>query len=83
MSDWTPQDWGVFLTLAGTAATGFYLSVVRPLLAQLRDLIAALRENTSATDTSAAALTVLAPVVTTNSVVTQAASDALQDGPTR
>lgn len=66
--------------LLTVALPTFYLTVVRPLLAQVipvvERLIDALNDNTTATDTSATALEVLAPAVDANTVVTRAVADA-------
>ena len=63
---------GAITALLTVALPTFYLTVVRPLLTQVKDLILALRENTNATDTSATALTELKPVVQANTVATAA-----------
>jgi len=76
MTEWSLQDWLTFIAAAGAAALAFYTGVVRPTLAQIKDLIVALRENTTATDTSATALKDLEPAVTANTVVTRAVADA-------
>lgn len=67
-----------FLTVA---IPTFYVTVGRPLLAQIRELIIALKDNTAATDTSAAALTTTATAVEANTVVTKAVAEALPTGP--
>lgn len=72
MSTWTVQDWVTFIGVASAALSGAYLTVVRPLLAQLKELIVALHENTGATNVSATALTTLKPVVEANTVATAA-----------
>lgn len=68
MSHWSPTDWGLFFLAAGP----FVILVA----AQIERLIRALKANTTATDTSATALTVLAPAVDANTVVTRAVADA-------
>lgn len=79
--DWTPQDWAIFLPLLATTLGGLYLTVVKPLLTQLKELVLALRQNTTATNTSADNLATTAAAVTENTVVTKAVADALPNGP--
>ena len=55
----TVEQWqaaGVFVGIVGTTVTAAYLTVIRPLIAQLTALVAALNKNTDVTATSASAI---------------------------
>ena len=81
MSDWTPQDYAIFLPLFATTLGGIYLTVVRPLLTQITELVAAIRANTVATDTSAKAQTSNAVATALNTEATKQVAEALPASP--
>lgn len=81
MSEWSLQDWLTFIAASGAAALAFYTGVVRPTLAQIKELIVALKDNTASTDVSARAQTSNAAATAENTEATRVVAKALPASP--